>query len=87
MSIQDNPDNLHTVRGPGYEIVYWIGNTACGHLDKWDRAVVKVPNSHFGELTCKDEWEVCRIESMLQAAFRAGAESKLKQIRELLGIK
>lgn len=77
----------HTYRGPGYEIVYWNGNIACGRNDKWTRAVIQTSSSHFAEWTCRDEHEVSRMESLLQAAFRAGAEDKLRQIRELIGVK
>lgn len=77
----------HTLRKPGFEIVYWKGSAACGHLDAWDYAeIVTYSGSYrwkFGVNTKREHDDLCVI---LDRVFAAGMKEKTKHIREMLGV-
>ena len=77
----------HTVKKSGFEIVYWQGHTACGHLDAWDRAeIVTYSGAYRWSYTVTNKSDLDNICIILDRVFVAGMKEKTKHFRELLGV-
>jgi len=85
------PDNPHTVRKNGYELVYWSGNAASGSIGA-DRVVLyqwaeRNVRHHVGEYMLPSQRvRLESIEQALECAFDAGRRAKAAEVRKVLGL-
>jgi hypothetical protein len=85
----DDIENHHTVQYPWAILIFWNKGVAASAREEHDKVEVKVPGfsvslHDFPSLKASD----CRrLLDVLEQAYRLGQEAKMREVRNVLGVK